>query len=39
MYYVLQYILFTKIIEAFWFRDVTDIRVLTHFEQKIHKDF
>ena len=32
------YILFTKIIETFWSRDVADILVLVHFELKIHKD-
>ena len=33
-----KYILFTKIIETFWSRDVTDILVLAHFELKIGKD-
>ena len=31
--------LFTKIIETFWSRDVADIGVLAHFESKIYKDF
>ena len=29
-----MYILFTKRIETFWFRDVTNIGVLAHFELK-----
>ena len=33
------YILFAKIIKISWSRDVTDIRVLVHFESKIHKEF
>ena len=33
-----KYILFTKIIETFWSRDVTDILVLAHIEPKIGKD-
>ena len=33
------YILFTKIIETFWSRDVTDIWLLAHFEPKSHKHF
>ena len=33
------YILFTKIIETFWYIDVADIRVLAHFDAKIHIDF
>ena len=40
IYYI--YILFTKIIEiieTFWSRDATDIRVLAHCEPKIHKGF
>ena len=35
----LIYILFPKMIETFWSRDVTDIRVLAQFEFKAHKDF
>ena len=31
--------LFTKIIEKFWSRDITNVWVLAHFEFKIHKDF
>ena len=31
--------IFTKIMETFWFRDVTDIWLLAHFEFKTHKDF
>ena len=31
------YTLFTKIIETFWSRDVTNMWVLAHFELKIHK--
>ena len=34
-----MYILFTKRIEAFWSRDVTNIWVLVNFELIIHKDF
>ena len=34
-----QYILFTKILETFWSRGVTDIRVIVHFESKIYKGF
>ena len=33
-----KYILFTKIIETFWSRDVTDILVLAHIEPKIGKE-
>ena len=33
------YALFTKIIETFWSRDVTDIQVSAHFKPKIRKDF
>ena len=33
------YILFTKLIEVFWSRYLTDIWVLAHAELKIHKDF
>ena len=33
------YLLFTKIIEIFWFRHVIDIWVLVHFEPKIQKYF
>ena len=33
------YILFTKIIEIFWCRDVTDTCELAHFEPKTHNDF
>ena len=33
------YILFTKIIETFWSRNVTDIWALAHFQSKIHKMF
>ena len=32
-----MYILFTKITETFWSRDVTDIWVLAHFELKSYK--
>ena len=35
----LTYILFTKRIETFCSRDVTNIWLLAHFELKIHKDF
>ena len=34
-----MYILFTKRIETFWYRDVTNIWVLAHFEFKINKDY
>ena len=34
-----MYILFTKIIETFWSRDVTDIQILAHFEFKTLEDF
>ena len=37
--YIYIYIYFTKIIEIFWSRDVTDIGVLAHFELKIYKYF
>ena len=37
--YIYIYILFAKIIKISWSRDVTDIRVLVHFESKIHKEF
>ena len=33
------YILFTKIIETFWLRDITDIWVLAQFEPKIHQNY
>ena len=33
------YILFAKIIEIIWSRDVTDLWVLAHFEFKSHKGF
>ena len=36
---IFKYILFIKIIEPFCPGDVTDIRVLAHFELKTHKDF
>ena len=34
-----MYILFAKRTETFWFRDVTNIWVLAHFELKNYKDF
>ena len=34
-----KYILFMKRIETVWSRDVIDIKLLAHFEFKIHKDF
>ena len=36
---IFKYMLFVKIIETFWSRDVIDIQVLAHFEFKTHKDF
>ena len=30
--------LFLKIIETFWSRDITNIWVLAHFELKMHKE-
>ena len=36
---IFKYILFIKRIETFWSRDVTDIRVLSYFVFKTHKDF
>ena len=36
---IFKYILFIKIIETFWSRNVTDIRVSAHFEFKTHRDF
>ena len=38
MYNIYIYVIFAKMIEAFWSKDVTDIR-LAHFEFKIYKDF
>ena len=35
---IFKYKLFIKRIEAFWFRDVIDIRVLAHFDFKTNKD-
>ena len=34
-----KYVLFPKIIDTSWSRDVTDIWALAHFELKTHKDF